>query len=421
MRSLFTPRRIRSYATADAIHTKPAFKSIPLRQTRDKIEKCCVTGCMVQKKMNILNTLKQSIYPIYSRCFSRAFLVEGVLKDSDVSCRCIIVDDSHFMNYFISTTFGSSFNIIRTWRIWIPSVQRLVKNPPDAADICIVVLPRRWEQVFINLYDFKSPDHVRQVIDLTGDWEDVKKRFHRKKKEIFNRSMRKNTSNYKISTDLADFDHFYHEMHVPHCRKQFGGFASIVSYEGMKEYFLKGFLLFVVEEGKAIAGSLCIADGETMIFRSAGVLNGDEEYVKRGAQTLLFFHMIRYAKDHNFCYLDAMHSRPFFWDGVYRNKREWGATVSVDNDIYKWIFFFNVRASEKAAAIIGKNPVIVDTNDGLMGLIGNNKAEAFSESERRQLARQYHAPGIEGLIFLNAVEKNVVTLYPTKDKTLCTH
>ena len=419
MRSLFTPRRVRPYATADAIHTKPAFKSIPLRQTRDKIEKCCVTGCMDQKKMNIFNTLKQSIYPIYSRYFSRAFLVEGVLKDSGVSCRCIIVDDSLFMNYIISTTFGSSFNIIRTWRIWIPSVQRLVKNPPDAADICIAILPRRWEKAFRNLYDFKSPDHVRQVIDLTGDWEDIKKRFHRNKKWMFNRLMARDFSNYKISTDLADFDHFYHEMHVPHCRKQFGDLAVIDTYENMKEYFLKGFLLFVVEEGKAIAGSLCIADGETMEARRAGVLNGDEEYVKRGAQTLLYFHVIRYAKEHNFRYLNARGSLPFFCDGVYRHKRSWGATVSFDNNISNWIFFFNIRRSEKAAEFIRQNPVIVHTNDGLMGLIGNNKAEALSESERRALARQYLAPGIEGLILLNAEEENVVTLYATKDKVLC--
>jgi hypothetical protein len=354
--------------------------------------------------MKLLKALKKSAYAIYSRYFSRATLVEGTLKDSDASCRCLFIDDSSFKDYLISRMYDESSGSVRTGRLWVSSLKRLVKNPPSDVDLCIAVLPIRWEKAFNGLYDFKSPEHVRQVINLAGDWVAVKKQFHRKKREIFNRLMINSPFGCRISTDMADFDFFYYRMHLPHCRKQFGTFAGIDSYEEMKKFFLQGFLLLAVDGGKAIAGSLCLVEDHTMIYRRAGVLNGDEEYIKKGVQTALFFFMIRHAKDHNLLRLDVMQSRPFFNDGVYRHKREWGSSVSVDTDVERWIYLFNFDGSGRLATFVRQNPIIVDTPEGLMGLIGIDGTTGFSDKEREDLAKRYHSPGLEGLILLDSAE-----------------
>jgi hypothetical protein len=87
--------------------------------------------------------------------------------------------------------------------MWIPALKRLAKDLPADVDFCIAALPSRWDRTFATLHDFKSPTIVRQVIDLSGDWPDITKRFNKKKREIFNRLTKKNPYEFRISKELA--------------------------------------------------------------------------------------------------------------------------------------------------------------------------------------------------------------------------
>jgi hypothetical protein len=352
--------------------------------------------------------LKHAIYPIISQYISHATLVEGTLKGGAVPCRCILimVPNSPLENYLLLKMFGETFTRVRTWRIWIPSLKRLVKKPPTDVDFCIANLLARWDRSFNTMADLKIPSIVHQVIDLTGDWPDIKKRFHRKKREIFNRFMKSNPYTYKISKDLADFDYFYYRMYEPHSKKHFQDCARIDSYDEMKKYFLKGFLLILMEDDNAVAGSLCLVKRDTMIYHRGGVLDGDEEHIRKGAQTALYYYKILIAKDQKLSRLDLLQSRPFFNDGVYRHKREWGASVSVDEDLETWMYFFNLRNPEQAASFFQINPVIVSTPEGLMGYCVSAESTGVDDVDTQDLARHYYASGLKGILLQSPGSKS---------------
>ncbi|MEA2746191.1 MAG: hypothetical protein QOI41_334 [Myxococcales bacterium] len=358
----------------------------------------------------MLSILTDTVYSAYARYFTHATLVEGTLKGSDVASRCLMVmpRNSPFEHYLLRRMYGESFTRVRVRRIWIPALKRLAKNLPADVDFCIAALPSRWDRTFATLHDFKSPTIVRQVIDLSGDWPDITKRFNKKKREIFNRLTKKNPYEFRISKELADFDHFYRRMYFPHTEKQFGKAAKIDSYETLKTYFQRGFLLLVTEGGVDVGGSLCFFEGDTMVFHRGGVLDGNEEHVNNGAQTSLYFYKIRYAKEQKRARLDLGHSRAFFDDGVYRHKREWGASVTVDDDLKSWLYFFNPKSCRQGASMFRKNPLIVHTGDGLKGYCVVPEDAELSDAEKRDIAKRYDSPGIRGIVFKSHNGRSVV-------------
>jgi hypothetical protein len=199
---------------------------------------------------------------------------------------------------------------------------------------------------------------------------------------------------------MDDFDLFYHRMHLPHIKSQFGDYAEIDSYEDMRKYFLKGFLLFVGMDGLKIAGGLCLIENGTLFFRRTGVLDGDEGYRRRGAQFALYYFIIRYAWEHGLEKVDTMKSDPFLNDGVYRTKREWGASVYPDDEAKATVLYFIPRYTTEIAYFFEHNPVVILGEDGLFGLTGCNEMCKHAMLNKQELSKKYYSPGLKGLITL---------------------
>jgi hypothetical protein len=332
--------------------------------------------------------------------FSRALLVEGVLKGTDQSFRCLFVDNSPLKEYLLLKVYAEPPRTIRRWKIWIPALKKLIQNRPKGLDLCVAVLPLRYESLFQGLYDFKGQEYVRQVIDTSGSLDEIVSAFHQKKRQLTNKLKQKSGLTYRISHDLKDFDIFYHRMHQPHIQKKFGDLSHMDSLEEMKSWFLKGFLLLVLSGDQPIAGALCLVEGNALTFRRTGVLDGEESYIKMGAQLALYYFNILYAKDHGIEKVDTMKSRSILDDGVYRTKREWGAAVLPDNESESWVYFFNLGPSEKVARFFQQNPVIIHTETGLKGVVGVENELDLSPEVESDLTYRFYAPGLEGLILL---------------------
>jgi hypothetical protein len=267
--------------------------------------------------------------------------------------------------------------------------------------MCIAVLPRRHWRGLEGLYTFKSREHVRQIIDTSGTWDDVRKRFHRKKREISNNLAEKYGLSSRVSTNERDFDFFYHRMFLPHIKKRFRDFSVIDSYEEMKDFFKKGFLLLIMNGDQVVAGSLCLVKDHALVFRRAGVLDGNDDYIKGGAQMAIYYFQLRLAQEYNLQKMDAMSSRPFLNDGVYRTKREWGAAVYPDHESPRRVYYFIPRCSKSVTSFFENCPAIVQTQDGLMGVVGISGETELAEQTRKDMIKRFYAPGLKGLLVLS--------------------
>ena len=364
--------------------------------------------------MNLLKSLKQMVYPKISRHISRAILAEGPLRGSGRPFRCLFVDNSLFTEYMLRKMYAGQPRILREWKLWIPALRKLVRPPMLDADLCIAVLPSGCEAMLRGLYAFRGGDYVRQVIDTSADWEVIKSRFHKKKRQISNNIPARGVMSFRISRDAGDFDFFYHRMHLPHIRKQFGERSDIDSYEFMKEYFSRGFLLLVMMDGQSVTGALSLVENGVLIFRRTGVLDGNEEHIRSGAQMALYYFQLLLAKEWRLRELDTMSCRPFLNDSVYRTKREWGAAVYPDRWTGNRVYYFVPRYSGAAARFFANNPAIVNTEDGLMGIAGMDGPAGISEETGRDLYRRFHAPGLGGLLLVSSRDTETFT-FPFKE------
>lgn len=344
----------------------------------------------------MIKSIKRFLYPITSKIFLHARLVEGRLKGSGDSFRCLFVDNLDFTKILEARIYEGAPIIHKNWRIFIPSLRKLLVNSDNAFDACVAALPMSYEPLFKNLYTYKSREKVRQIIDISGTWDDVRKRFSKNKHQITNKFPEKFGLGYRISNDINDFDHFYHRMFVPHIKKRYGELAVIESYENMKEYFLKGLLLFVTKNDERLAAALCLVANGVLIFRRTGVLDGNETLVESGAQTALYYYQLKYAHEMGLRAVDAMMSLPFLNDGVYMHKKEWGAAVFPDDEQSTWVYYFSAGSPEKTACFFEKNFVIVESDDGLRGVIGLPNTTDLSKETIDQLIHKYQAKGING-------------------------
>ena len=349
--------------------------------------------------MNPFRAFRHALYLKASQYIARATLVEGTIKDSDQLFRCLFIDNSKLTEYLLPKIYSGEPRILRRSRVWFFSLRRLIQHSRESLDMCIAVVPLRYDAHFNEMYDFRSQEWVQQILDVSANAERLgspsKNKLHGTKRKI-----KKFGFSYRVSHDRQDLFRFYHNMYLPLIRKNFGNWASVDSFEEMEEYFARGFLLLVTQEGQDVAGVLCWQRDDALIYRRAGVLNGDDLCIQQGGQSAAYYFMIEEARRKNIKKLDLMLSRPLRYDGVYRHKRDWGAAVFPNDESKSWVYFFNLGSPKKVALFFERNPIIATTKTGLKGIVGVKNGCELSPELENELTKEFFSPGLEGLIVL---------------------
>jgi hypothetical protein len=199
-------------------------------------------------------------------------------------------------------------------------------------------------------------------------------------------------------------------MFIPLVKKQHGDHAYIDTYDEMLPFFLNGFLLLVMDRDHAIAGGLCIQESNTLLFRRLGVLNADAEYIKKGAQSALYYFIISFANRNDFRMVDLMWSRPFPADSIYKHKREWGAAVYPSSESESWVYFFILHHSDKIVEFFESNPTIIHTTDRLASITGWHGPVPLTPEDVKDLTDTYYSPGLTELFLLTDSPDRVIRM-----------
>jgi hypothetical protein len=343
---------------------------------------------------SLFGVVKRGLYPATAMLVARARVVEGPLKKHGTPFRCLIVDNAQFGDYLLQRLYDEPPAVVARKRVWIPALRRLLRRHSPSCDLLVAVLPKAYDGMVRGLYDYRATENVRQVIDTSGSWDDVRKRLSKTKRQISNNFEEKHGLAHRMSTAPEDFDFFYRRMFVPHIQRKFGSLASIDAYEEMKRFFQQGMLLFVTKDGRDAAGALCVVKDDVLEFRRTGVLDGDDSHISGGGQTALYYFQLRFANGQGLRAVDTMLSASFLNDGVYLHKREWGATVLPDDEARAWVYLFNARPSEAIARFFESNPMIVDGPNGLEGVVGAPGPDREHGQGLDDLVRRYQANGL---------------------------
>jgi hypothetical protein len=344
-----------------------------------------------------LASAKRFIYPLTSTAVVKASLVEGTLKGGG-PFRTLLVHNCDFNAQLKERSYEGDATVLRQWRILIPTLRGILRRRTGDFDLCVAVLPSFYDAMFRPLCDFKGREQVRQVIDTSIGWEEMRRYFVKKKRQISNNFAEKTGLSYRLSRDDAEFDHFYYRMHVPHIQRRYGHLSAIDSYATMRKFFRKGVLLFVTRGDEPVAGALSLFEGKTLVFRRTGVLDGDETHVKGGAQTALYYFQLRYAVDHGLRAVDAMKSAPFLNDGVFRHKAEWGARTLRDDEAWERVYYFARGPKDRIARFFDVNPVVCEDGAQLYGVVGDAPAGQLAAAPPADLSKRFPTLGLRDLV-----------------------
>ena len=328
----------------------------------------------------MLRLAKQALYPLTSRLVARSWIAEGALGEGGPTARILFVHNCRFNLQLQQRTLAQA-TISGERQLLLPMLPGLLRGNPLGVDLACAVLPAAYAGLLRGLPHYRGREEVRQVIATAGTWDDLRKGFSKKRRQISNDFEAKNGLSYRMSRDPADLAFFYHRMHVPHIRRRYGDLASIDRFKDMQAVFANGLLLFVLNGDQPVAGALSIRAGNTLMFRRTGVLDGDESHVKVGAQTALYYFQLRYAVDQGLAALDTMKSTPILNDGVFRHKADWGARAQQDDEAERAIFLFPLGPQEKLARFFELNPMIVDDGPGLAAVMGNSTLDPGAAPE----------------------------------------
>ncbi len=350
-------------------------------------------------------TPKQAIYDVLIQYFARATLAEGRLRSSDQNITCLFVGDSGFRKYVFDLIYEDPPRILESRVIPLRNLKKIIlaKNP----EIAIVEIPAKYEPDLRGSYTYRSTKNVHQVLDLSEDWETLWRKFSSNNQQT-TRKIRKHGLSFEITKEKANFDLFYYRMFLPHVRGRFRDGAHIDTYATLKKHFDKGFLLMVRDASGPIASGLCTEEDGRVLFRRMGVLNGDVEYLKKGAQAALYYFLIRHAQEKGFEKVDFLKSWSFARDGVYRHKCGWGAVTYPDLETSDCLLYFFRKKNPKIAQFLEANPVLVHSEAGLDVLLGwNSDLEAF-EKRKDEILKQYAAPGIGNVLLYTPFTEETV-------------
>ncbi len=88
-------------------------------------------------KTSLINKLKRKAYPVVSRYWIRATLVEGKLKNTNEIFRCMFVENNSLMLYMLPRMYGEAPVILKKWRIWTPLLKKVLNTCSKSIDMAV--------------------------------------------------------------------------------------------------------------------------------------------------------------------------------------------------------------------------------------------------------------------------------------------
>jgi hypothetical protein len=237
--------------------------------------------------------------------------------------------------------------------------------------------------------------NVSFALDLCRSDDELSRRMSRRRRRDV-KKLKRLGYRYSISQNRSeDFDFFYTRMYVPYVRRRFSKAALVAPYHVSRTLYGKnGGIIFVKKRKRVVAGILFQTKRDVLYAMLFGVYEGEEEFVKNLAGTAALRFLIQWAQENNMRGLDYGRTMPFFKDGIFRYKQEWGMHVKVHADQPFCALRLNPH-SETALSFLAQNPCVVYQAGSMTGLVAVD--HQLGEREFHKICSEYFVPGLESL------------------------
>ncbi|MDT8914688.1 GNAT family N-acetyltransferase [Amycolatopsis sp. PS_44_ISF1] len=237
------------------------------------------------------------------------------------------------------------------------------------------------------------PFRVHLVVRPGNDPAAVPARLSRKARQQYQREQRSRDRSLEVATGRADFEYFYHRMHVPTMRRRHGDAARSEPFAlARHSLFGRGVLFFLREHGERVAGMLCRREPGALVLRLAGVLGGGADAYRTGTYLGLYVAILAWAADNAVPEVDLSGTEPFLSKGIFQFKRKLHPLVRLPANHFagKRLRLCVRRDTPAVRDFLVANPVLVPAGRGF-------EAWYFRDAGRApRLDLQWRTEGVHG-------------------------
>ena len=328
------------------------------------------------------------------------YILSGKGKGIETNIRMLCITSAKKTPCFIARVYETAPTQVFIKRAFIWNLKRIISEYSSNIDLTLIDTHRLFRHFVKVKNSFLIPHFVKLILDINKPMEEVSKMFSRNVKGDL-RITRKFNYSYDTFSDLKSLKFFYEKMYVPYIKERYPERAEILELDELKGIIKKGMLIFVKSEGKYICGSLCENRKKHFFFHQLGILDGNEDFLRKRALTALYYFTIIKAKEENAKVLDFDTTGPFLSDGLLRHKIKWGARVCRDRTKDRLLTLI-VNRHKNVAPIFTAQPFICIENGTLKAVIfvsGDTEADNF---DIKSFNDQFATPGITALKIIDS-------------------
>lgn len=264
---------------------------------------------------------------------------------------------------------------------------------PDCDLLAVGCLPRH-APALRGAGGLLMPLRINLVVPVDGEPGSAALRVSRKARQQYAREARALDRGLECGDGQPDFDYFFDRMHVPTMASRHGSASrSVARATALACIYRRGVLFFLTQAGERVAGMLCRIEGQTLVIRLAGVLDGGTAAYQHGTYMALYIEIIDWAASRGLRRVDLSGCEPFLSKGIFQFKRKLHPQVGVPDNHFngKVLWLYPRRDTPDLRDFLVANPAVVTVSGG--GL----EAVYFSDAARpARTDLRWECPGISG-------------------------
>ncbi|HEY7088383.1 MAG TPA: hypothetical protein VH518_09865 [Tepidisphaeraceae bacterium] len=268
--------------------------------------------------------------------------------------------------YFLKRIFADfdACNADHQRRVSLLALPQALRRMRDEADLTLADVDRFVaRRMFAGEQYLRVPEWLLSTLPVPTDVAALMRGNNSIRSDV--RVIERSGLSPRISRDPHDFERFHQEMYLPFTGQRHGSSAVLRERGALKRHFNRGGLMWIMQDGREIAGALYDTKGSSFRLLNFGTPGGDYEPVKRGAMAAAYWFGIEMAKAGGFTLIWLGGTRPCAKDGVFVYKRKWGVHSTPKPDARQDLLVRWREPGPFAREYLTHSPLLFRDQDGL--------------------------------------------------------
>lgn len=264
--------------------------------------------------------------------------------------------------YWIGHFLGGSANVRHLGRHWHSGVCSACRKAGICPDFAVFEESALASATLRRGKDFRVPEWVEMVIELSRDLDPIKKYRHGIRKAQEHRLT------LSVGHSAGQLESFYHRLYMPYARARHSHGAFMYSRASFEKTLQESEIYLLDSSGTDVAGLYVLYESSSRAYLHAfGIRDDGVDYLQWGISDALYALTLADLRRKGFTEVSMGGARPFLNDGLTRYKMAWSAVprAIAAADHFRLVL---CRSSEAAVSQISAAPFWHIVGQGVLEL-----------------------------------------------------